>query len=83
MKILADTITIILYIWKPITDMLADKSISEFLYTFWEPDLKEKVSSLKSTSQTLLHKQPSLNSVRLKQIFYPPITRFRHKKSHK
>ncbi len=42
MKILADTITIILYIWKPITDMLADKSISEFLYTFWEPDLKEK-----------------------------------------
>ncbi len=22
------------YIWKPITDMLADKSISKFLYTF-------------------------------------------------
>ncbi len=31
-------IPIILYIWKPITDMLADKSISKFLYTFWEPD---------------------------------------------
>ncbi len=25
---------IILYIWKPITDMLADKSISKFVYTF-------------------------------------------------
>ncbi len=33
-------IPIILYIWKPITDMLADKSISKFLYSFWEPDLK-------------------------------------------
>ncbi len=31
-------IPIILYIWKPITDMLADKSLSKFLYTFWEPD---------------------------------------------
>ncbi len=59
-------IPIILYILKPITDMLADKSTSKFVYTFWEPDKKKKVSSLKATSQTLQHKQPRLNSVSLK-----------------
>ncbi len=40
--------------------MLADKSISNFVYTFWDPDFK------KGPSQTLQHKQPSLNSVSLK-----------------
>ncbi len=38
MKILADTI--ILYKWKPITDMLADKSKSKF-YIIFEPDYKK------------------------------------------
>ncbi len=48
---------IILYIWKQITDMFADKSISKYVYTFWDPDLKPK---------PLQPKQPSLNSVSLK-----------------
>ncbi len=49
--------------------MLADKSISKFLYTFWEPDLKKDLI-IKATSHTVQHKQPSLNSVSLKNIFY-------------
>ncbi len=57
---------IILYIWKQITDMFADKSISKYVYTFWDPDKKKKASLLKATSQTLQPKQPSLNSVSLK-----------------
>ncbi len=60
--------------------MLADKFISKLLYTFREPDKKKKVSSLKATSQTLQHKQPSLNRVSLKYIIYSPFTKFRHKK---
>ncbi len=40
-----------------ITDMFADKSISKYVYTFWDPDLKPK---------PLQPKQPSLNSVSLK-----------------
>ncbi len=32
---------IILYIWKQITDMFADKSISKYVYTFWDPDFKK------------------------------------------
>ncbi len=46
--------------------MLADKSISKFAYTFWEPDLK-KVIFIKSHIQTLHYKQSSLNSVSLKK----------------
>ncbi len=60
MKILADTDNS-LYLK---ADMLANKSISKSLYTFWEPDFK------KATSQTLQNKQPSFNSVSLKTIFY-------------
>ncbi len=45
--------------------MLADKSISKFVYTFWEPDKKKKGLIIKSHIQTLQHKQPILNSVSL------------------
>ncbi len=59
MKILADTDNS-LYLK---ADMFADTFICRFVYTFWEPyKNKKKVSSLKATSQTLQHKQPSLNS---------------------
>lgn len=35
-------IMIILYIWKPLTDILADKSKSKVLDNFWEPEYKNK-----------------------------------------
>ncbi len=49
--------------------MLADKSTSN-LYILFESLIKKKGLSLKATSQTLQHKQPSLNSVSLKNIYF-------------
>jgi len=74
MKILADTDNY-LYL---ITDMLADQSISIYInvYRLFESLIKKKVSSLKCTSQTLQHKQPSLNSVSLKIYFTLPLPSF-------
>ncbi len=69
MKILADT-----------DNSLDLINLYKKCYILFERLIKKKVSLLKATSQTLQHKQPSLNSVSLKIIFYSSITKFRHKK---
>ncbi len=69
------------YIEKPITNMLADKSVSKICIYVLRAWLK-KVSSLKAHVNIRLN---SLNSGTFinKYIFYSPITKFCYKMSHK